>query len=203
MNVRASIDVSALPDCGFTTRSPIWWGQFWMLVIESVAIFVLLAAYFYARMGFDVWPPPRIAVPDLTIGTIATVLLLISMGPMYFSDKAVREGHIARGMVLLLVGIAFAVAVLCIRWWELVHYNFKWSTGMFGSYAWCLVGLHTIHLVADTLESAVIFVILWLRPTGGKQQQAVEVDSLYWYFVVLIWIPIFLSIYVYAAVSKT
>ncbi len=202
MAARASIDVSALPDCAFTSRSPIWWGQFWMMVIESTVILILIAAYFYARMGFDVWPPPRIAVPDLTMGAIATVLLLISVAPMYLSDKSVRAGHITRGMVFLLIGIAFAVAVLCIRWWELVHYNFKWSTGQFGSYAWALVGLHTIHLVADTLESAVIFIIFWLRPVGGKQQQAVEVDGLYWYFVVLIWIPIFLSIYVYPALSK-
>jgi cytochrome c oxidase subunit 1/cytochrome c oxidase subunit I+III len=196
------MDAGLLPDVGFSTKAPIWWGQLGMMVIEGMIILIMIAGFFYTRMGFDVWPPPRIPVPNITVPTIVTVLLLVSCIPMRLSEKAAVAGNIGRAAMFLGIGCIFALVILVLRWYELVALPFKWTTDIFGTYAWCLIGLHTLHMVADTLESIVIFIILKVAPVGGKQQTGVEVDGLYWYFVVLIWLPIYATVYLYSAASK-
>ena len=202
MTYRAELDVAGLPDVGFSTQAPIWWGQLWMMAIEGSIFMSLLAAYFYTRLGFDVWPPPRIPLPGLMVPTIVTALLLVSCIPMRLSEKAAVRGDMPRATIFLAIGCVFALVILGLRWHELVALPFKWSTGVFGSYAWCMIGLHTIHVVADTVESFVILAILVVSRVGGKQQQAVQVDGLYWYFVVLIWLPVYAVIYLYPAALK-
>ena len=95
-----------------------------------------------------------------------------------------------------------ALGALAIRWYELAALQFKWSTDVYGSYVWSLLGLHTLHLIADTVESLVILVVLGFGRIGGKQQQALEVDGLYWYFVVGSYFPLYLLIYVYPRLLK-
>jgi cytochrome c oxidase subunit 1/cytochrome c oxidase subunit I+III len=202
MTFRAELDAGRLPDVDFSTKSPIWWGQLGMMVIEGTIILILIAGFFYTRMGFDVWPPPRIPPMDIVVPTIITALLLVSCIPMRISEKAAVKGEMGKAALYLAIGCVFALVILALRWRELVALPFKWTTDIFGTYAWCLIGLHTMHLIADTLESIVIFVILKVSRVGGKQQTGVEVDGLYWYFVVLIWLPIYASIYLYSAASK-
>jgi len=202
MTYRADFDVAALPDAGFNTRAPIWWGQLWMMAIEGTIFTILIASYFYTRAGYSVWPPPRAAVPGLGIPTLVTALLLVSCIPMRISEKAATKANMRLAAITLGIGTLIAIAVIALRWYELNQWNFKWSTGIFGSYVWCLVGLHTMHLIADTVESLVILGILTFGRVGAKQQQGVEVDGLYWYFVVLIWIPVYIVVYIYPAMLK-
>ena len=54
------IDVSNLDTIALNHRAPLWWGQILMMVIEGSLFALLIASYFYIRVGFDVWPPPDI-----------------------------------------------------------------------------------------------------------------------------------------------
>jgi cytochrome c oxidase subunit III len=55
--------------------------------------------------------------------------------------------------------------------------------------------LHTVHLVTDWLDSVVLHVLFFTGPLEDKRYVDVSENSLYWYFVVLAWIPIYLVIY--------
>ena len=70
MTEQRTLDVSYLPDIAFGSRAPLWWGQVGMMAIESTIIAIIVAAYFYVRIGFSVWPPPNIAPPDLGLATV-------------------------------------------------------------------------------------------------------------------------------------
>ena len=39
---------------------------------------VLIAIYFYLRLGVDVWPPPGVQLPNITMPTLALIPLLAS-----------------------------------------------------------------------------------------------------------------------------
>jgi cytochrome c oxidase subunit I+III len=58
-----------------------------------------------------------------------------------------------------------------------------------------LLGLHTIHLIADTWDSAVLTVLMFTGPLEGKRYVDVSENGMYWYFVVLAWLPIYAVIY--------
>ena len=89
MSARPTIDVSGLPKHRFDTHAPIWWGNLWLLAIETSMFVIALAAYLYTQQNFQVWPPPNTStvygldpVPGLTPGTVNVILLVLSCVPM-------------------------------------------------------------------------------------------------------------------------
>src|SRR3982751_1783657 len=59
MSARPLIDGTGLPKHRFDARSPIWWGNLWLLAIETTMFVIALAAYLYTQQNFQVWPPPN------------------------------------------------------------------------------------------------------------------------------------------------
>ena len=91
--------------------------------------------------------------------------------------------------------LAFALAFLVVRGFEFAALNVRWDANAYGSIVWLLLGLHTTHLVTDTFDTAVLAVLLFTGPLEGKRFVDVSENALYWYFVVLSWLPIYAVIY--------
>jgi cytochrome c oxidase subunit III len=196
------MDVAHLPIQVKGSDAPIWWGQLLMMVIEGVLFAILIASYCYVRVNFAVWPPPGIENPGLVLPTIGFVVLMISCVPMVWSEKALNEHNRKKVLLGLVINAVMAVAFLFIRWREFVAFDFKWNTNIYGSFVWSMLGLHTMHTIADTLETIVFIVIVLTRKVGPKQQEGLEVDGFYWGFVVVSWIPLFFIIYLYPYLVK-
>jgi heme/copper-type cytochrome/quinol oxidase subunit 3 len=96
------------------------------------------------------------------------------------------------GLLLNLVPGVIFLAFRFIGWWQ---WNFNWKTGAYGSIVWSLMWLHTLDTVADLVFTAVLVVLLLLGHTGPKQRLGVHVDSVLWYFIVLIWLPVYIVIF--------
>ncbi|MBV9156259.1 MAG: hypothetical protein JO097_08340, partial [Acidobacteriaceae bacterium] len=60
---------------------------------------------------------------------------------------------------------------------------------------WAFLGLHSFDFIADEMFTLVLLVILLSGRYGENQRLGVHVDSVVWYFVVAIWIPIYVVIY--------
>ena len=90
----AVIDVSKLPPAVEDHTSPIWWGNLFLLFIETTMFALLVGTYFYLRMNFTNWPPVRSDValyktnPDLGFATANLVVLIVSCVPMFIVDRA-------------------------------------------------------------------------------------------------------------------
>lgn len=202
MIVERALDVSNLPDSAPGTRSPVWWGQIGMMLIETVVFAIVVAAYFYIRLGFSVWPPPDIAPPNLWWPTANLILILLSCVPMYLGGRANDEARIGAAAFWVGINIIMALGFLVIRIVEFNLFSFKWTTDAYGSLIWVLVGLHTMHAIADTTESIVIFGIMLSGRMGAKQQIAAKLDGIYWYWVAAIWAPLYVLIYIYPAIRQ-
>jgi cytochrome c oxidase subunit I+III len=71
-----------------------------------------------------------------------------------------------------------------------------WDADAYGSVVWLLLGLHTTHLVTDVYDTVVLAAVLFFsRPLEGRRHVDVAENSLYWYFVVWSWLPIYAVIY--------
>jgi heme/copper-type cytochrome/quinol oxidase subunit 3 len=55
--------------------------------------------------------------------------------------------------------------------------------------------MHTIHVATDVVDSIVLAVLAFTYPVTGPRFVDLSENSLYWYFIVAWWVPIYVTIY--------
>ncbi|MFM0490677.1 cytochrome c oxidase subunit 3 [Paraburkholderia graminis] len=188
------LDVRHLPSFGFGHRSLMWWGTVCLMLIEGTVFAIAAMAYFYLRSLTAHWPLDA-APPALLWGSVNTAVLLLSMWPNQLAKRAADCEQRGRARLWLAVCLLFAVVFLVIRGFEFAALNVSWYANAYGSVVWLLLGLHTTHLITDAVDTAVLAVLLFPGPFEGKRFVDVSENALYWYFVVLSWLPIYAVIY--------
>lgn len=194
MRIETVIDVADLPTYAFGHRSLLWWGTLGFCLIEATAFGLALVAYFYLRSKAVEWPP-NVAPPRLLWGTLNTGVLLASCVPNYLTKKPAEDENLAGVRIWLLVSIAFGLAFAAIRGFEFPALNVYWDTNAYGSIVWALLFLHTLHIGTDLADTLVLAVLMFTSHAHGKRFVDVSENAVYWYFVVLTWLPIFTVIY--------
>jgi heme/copper-type cytochrome/quinol oxidase subunit 3 len=188
------LDVSALAPGAFGHRSILFWGTAGLMLIEGVAFALAIAAYFYIRLRNETWPP-NVMPPLLRWGTINTIILLVSAIPNQLTRAAADRIDLAKVRFWLVICMIFAVAFNIVRVFEFASLNVLWSDNAYGSIVWMLLGLHTTHIVTDVLDTGVLTVLMFTGPVEEKRFVDVSENAMYWYFVVLTWLPIYGVIY--------
>jgi cytochrome c oxidase subunit 1/cytochrome c oxidase subunit I+III len=189
-----TLDVRHLPSFGFGARSLMWWATAGLMLIEGSAFAIAVAIYFYLRDVNVSWPlnaPP----PDWRWGTLNTVVLAVSMLPNELVKRAAQRQDRRASRNWLVICLLFALVFLIVRGFEFGGLNVTWYGNAYGSIVWFLLGLHTTHLVTDTIDTAVLAALVYTGPFEGKRFVDVSENALYWYFVVLSWLPIYAVIY--------
>ena len=97
--------------------------------------------------------------------------------------------------IWLLVSIAFAVAFTVIRGFEFGALKCSWDTNAYGSIVWVTLGFHATHLITDLLDTIVLTALMFTSPLERKRFVDVSENAFYWYFVVLVWLPLYAVIY--------
>jgi cytochrome c oxidase subunit I+III len=196
---RAEEDSPAKTIDGLPTMSPErstgWAGMLMLVVIETVALGTLVAAYLYLRMQPPDWPPGGIPHPDVVVPAIGSALLLLSGGPMWLAERDARAGKLDRVRTMVPLGLALALAYLVLKVYEHVGLDYSWTSHAYGSIVWTINGYSAFHVVALLIMGSV----LWLFQRGGylrgRRVAAVEAIAVYWYFVALSSIPVFGILY--------
>jgi heme/copper-type cytochrome/quinol oxidase subunit 3 len=188
------VDVSALPAHAFGHRSVLWWATLGMILIETTAFALAIAAYFYLKSRADHWPP-GLQPPLLKWGVVNTIVLLSSCVPNQLAKNAAERYDLRGVRVWLVVCNAFAIAFIVVRVLEFTTLNCSFDTNAYGSIVWLTLGLHTTHLVTDFLDTAVLTVLMFVGPIEDRRFVDVSENAFYWYFVMLAWLPIFAVIY--------
>jgi len=126
-----TIDVSGLPPHVEDRTSPIWWGNLLLLLIETTMFGLLVATYFYLRMNFTTWPPPRPELslyatrPDLGFATANLVLLLASIVPMALADRACLRFDVTTVRITMLIMVLIGLVSIALRFLEFSALKFR------------------------------------------------------------------------------
>ena len=192
---RAAIDVSRLPDFAFGSRALTWWGVMGFLAIESTMLVLCFVSYFYLRTRVLEWPPAPVKPPALFIPTINLIVLLLSLVPMYLLSRAAKRLDKRKLILWTIVCDVFGLAFVTIRAFEFGSLNVSWDTNAYGSIIWTIFVIHTFHLVSEVTETIVITLILWRGHTEPKYFVDSTDNALYWYFIVGIWVPCYVLIF--------
>jgi cytochrome c oxidase subunit III len=189
-----TLDVSTLPSHSFGHKGLIWWGTVSFMVIEGSMFVMVLLAYFVLRTRVTDWPP-SLPNPDVTLGTVTTVILLLSVIPNAMAKRYAEKYDLRHVQLVLPVMLLFAAGVLAIRVFEFGSLNCSWDDNAYASIVWFIMGLHTSHVATDAADTAVLTALMFTSHVEPRRFVDVSENSLYWYFVVLTWIPVYLTIY--------
>jgi heme/copper-type cytochrome/quinol oxidase subunit 3 len=189
---RVVIDVSVLPDTVFGHRDILWWGTLGFVVIEGFTLALCAMAYVYLMQNFAAWPPENTPLPSLGAPTLSLVLMLASLPVAVWLHRAATRYEMGRVRVGLAVCSVLVVVFVALRTVELVvSLNVKWNTNAYGSAQWLVVGSHATLLLIQMVEVLGVAAMFWIAPIERKHFSDVTDLMFYWYFMVLVWVPLY------------
>jgi cytochrome c oxidase subunit 1/cytochrome c oxidase subunit I+III len=191
-------------DDAFSYHAPRWWGNLLIISIEAAAFAILAASYFYLRWSFVTWPPARTRLPDLRISSINLLLLLVSVAPFWYAAKRARlherPAVVGRWLVL---GVLFGITAIVLRGFEFRDLHTGFYSNAYGSITWTILGVHLAHLLAGTLQTFLIGLVMVVGPVEKKHYGDASTMAVYWYFVVISWIALYAIVFIAPRVHIT
>lgn len=195
--VRTGIDASA-PRRPLGRTSPALLGMQFAIGSEVVLFAALIAAYLALRAQAAAWPPqgqPRLPV---AVTGVNTLVLLLSGLTVWRARGTGRGGQRAASRRWLWATLALGAIFLLVQgseWARLIGYGLRISSGTFGGMFYSLIGLHALHVAVAVL---ILALVLW-RGRRASFARASQVDLavgyLYWTFVVAMWPPLYVLVY--------
>jgi cytochrome c oxidase subunit III len=177
----------------------------WLFIFTEILLFGGLFLV-YAVYRFKNPVAFNLAAEELSvkIGTINTIILLISSMTVAMSISAVQLGQKNRSILLLSITIALALAFLVNKYFE---WSGKFGHGIypgseilvelgngevlfFGLY-FAMTGLHALHIIVGMIILAVMLMKVIHSTINTDYYVQLENGGLYWHLVDLIWIFLF------------
>ena len=172
-------------------------GMYALIAAESAIFTIFVVAYIF-YLGKSVSGPTPADVLELPI--FSTVCLLSSSLTIHLAVRALRQAKVgAFGLwwfLTLTLGTIFLVSTG--REWQHLIYDkgLTVSTNLFGTTYYSLVGLHAFHVTVGLLAIALTMILTLLSKVKPEHSERVEVFSLYWHFVDVVWVIVFTVVYV-------
>src|SRR6266567_2916899 len=172
-------------------------GMFSLIGAESAIFTIFLVAYiFYIGKSLGGPTPQQV----LHIPIFNTICLLSSSLTIHLSLSALRAGkNAAFGLFWFLTFALGAVFLIGTgrEWHHLIyHKGLTISTNLFGTTYYSLVGLHAFHVTAGLVGLSVVMILALAGAVKQEHTQRVDVLSLYWHFVDVVWVVVFTVVYI-------
>ncbi len=161
-----------------------------MFLAVVTVLFMLLIISYGSRMAVEDWRPG----PQPELLWLNTALLILSSAAMHWAWTGARDKNIGSVKNGLLAGGVFAFAFLAgqvLAWQQLgAMPNFS-VTNPAIAFFYLITVLHALHLAGG--------IVAWGRTTlkvfgdyeMAKIRQSVELCTIYWHFLLLIWLVLF------------
>ncbi|SFQ08437.1 cytochrome c oxidase subunit 3 [Tranquillimonas alkanivorans] len=192
--VEVAVDASDITRFAPHTH-PLWWGILAAVAIEAAVVANLLTSYFYLWARTDAWPPEGVEPPPLLWPTLILVVLPLSSVTMWWAGKGSDAGRMRQ----LALGVSASVLLACVaigfRSIQIAQFDILWSDHAYGSILWAITGFHYTHVVSAIVGTAAVAILAWMGYFTPERQLGVVVDTLYWYFVAGVYLPIYLVLY--------
>jgi cytochrome c oxidase subunit 3/cytochrome o ubiquinol oxidase subunit 3 len=167
------------------------------LIAAEAAIFTIFVVAYLFYVGKSLTGPTPKDV--LSVPVFYTICLLSSSLTIHLAATSLRRGSILSFGLLWVATITLGAAFLygtAIEWYRLIyHEGFTISTNLFGTTYYSLVGLHGFHVVVGLLSLSIVMVFTLLGSVRSEHAERIDVLSLYWHFVDVVWIVVFTVVY--------
>jgi cytochrome c oxidase subunit 3 len=172
-------------------------GMISLIGAESAIFTIFVVAYLY-YVGKSLSGPMPKDVLELPI--FGTICLLSSSLTIHLAVRALRNATAgAFGMwwfVTMVLGTIFLVGTG--REWHrfIFEDGLTISTNLFSTTYYSLVGLHAFHVTIGLIVIALVTIFTLLGKVKPEHRERLEVFSMYWHFVDVVWVIVFTVVYV-------
>jgi cytochrome c oxidase subunit 3 len=168
-----------------------------LISAESAIFTIFVVAYLYYVGKSLSGPTPR---EVLEAPIFYTICLLSSSLTIHFAGKLLERGRRAAFLLFWLLTITLGALFMygtAREWHRLIYdHGLTISTNLFGTTYYSLVGLHATHVTAGLLMLTIVLIFGLAGRVGPEQSARVEVLSMYWHFVDVVWVVVFTVVYV-------
>lgn len=178
-----------LPDRGVV-------GMASFIIAESAIFTIFVVAYLFYLGKSLTGPTPR---DVLEVPVFYTICLLSSSVTIHVAGRRLERNESRAFLVFWLITIALGALFMfgtAQEWRRLIYeHGLTISTNLFGTTYYSLVGLHAFHV---TVGLVMLSLVAWLSVAADirRHSRRVEVLSLYWHFVDVVWVVVFTVVYV-------
>jgi len=168
------------------------------LIIAESAIFTIFVVAYLFYIGKSLTGPTPREVLETPI--FFTICLLSSSLTIHYAGKFLQKGE--RGAFLSLWCLTIVLGGLFLfgtgqEWHRLIYeHGLTISTNLFGTTYYSLVGLHAFHVTAGMIMLLIAAIFAFAGRVGPEHAPRVEVLSMYWHFVDVVWVVVFTVVYV-------
>ncbi|MFB9274689.1 cytochrome o ubiquinol oxidase subunit III [Cohnella cellulosilytica] len=171
---------------------------FWIFLITDCILFGTLFATYVVLSGNTAGGPTGAELFEMP-GVIAETFILLTSSftsglAVLAMNRGDRKGLISWLAVTVVLGAAFITLELT-EFVTLVHEGAKISTSAHWSGFYTLVGTHGLHVSLGLVWMIAIMIQLGRHGINSVTRRKVNVISLYWHFLDVVWIFVFTIVY--------
>jgi cytochrome c oxidase subunit 3 len=162
----------------------------WLFLAVVAVLFMLLIVAYGGRMAYELWRP----VPQLSLLWANTFVLILSSVALQWAQISVRRGRLDATRAGLLAGGALTFVFLLGQIWawrELANMKYFEVTNPAIAFFYLITGLHGLHLMGGLVALGRTAARAWGDFNVAKVRQSVELCTLYWHFLLLVWLVLF------------
>lgn len=171
---------------------------FWLFMVTDVILFASLFAAFAVLRGNIAAGPAGADLIEINGIIVSTFILLTSSftsGLALLSmNKGNKQGLILWLAVSALLGLSF-VYLEVTEFMHLIHEGANIGTSAYWSSFFTLVGTHGLHVSLGIVWITSVIIQISRRGITPATKRRVNIISLYWHFLDVVWIFVFSAVY--------
>lgn len=176
-------------------RASGWWGMLTLILTEAFLFANLLFSYYYFAVQYGrPWLPAEL--PSFRLSGPNTVILILSSVAIWFGERGARRNLRWRLVLGLLVGFVLGGVFVWLQFLEWTDKPFSLSSDSYASIYFTVTGFHLAHLIVGLLIIGPLAIWSALGYFDSTRIAPVTVGALYWYFVNVVWLTVFFTIYI-------
>jgi cytochrome c oxidase subunit III len=170
----------------------------WLFIMSDVMTFAAcVAAYSFLRNATPDWPRPFHGVTNVAVMTVIMLTSSLTMLMALQASKASDKAGAFRWMMITAVGGALFTLLHIRDWMGMIDqgvglFHNPWGPAAFGAAFYSITGFSLLHISVGTIA----LIIIAIRYQGGRYNtDDVELFSLFWQFISLVWLFIVPLVY--------
>ena len=162
----------------------------WVFLAVVGVVFMLLLIAYGGRMAYEDWRP----APQLNLLWANTFVLVLASVALQWAQASVRRGRMDAMRVGLLAGGAFTLVFLfgqLLAWRQLATLGYFDVSNPAIAFFYLITGIHGLHLLGGLVAWGRAVAKVWGDFNVAKMRQSVELCTLYWHFLLGVWLVLF------------
>ncbi len=121
----------------------------------------------------------------------STAAILLSSLTIQMAVRAFKQRAMTQYRGLLVATLVLGLLFIALQW---MGFSWMWEHGVrfkgagAGQFLYVIAGLHAIHVIGGVVALAIIFLKAFFGKTKNYNSVPVEVISMYWHFVDVLWL---------------